>query len=157
MTPVSNRIPPRADNKYTHQGIDLPLLPLRSGLAVKTICGKKNRIQLTWKKNIETKGRRGVLCFTVYNCKLRSINGWKRNNGRKVEMMHEMQTIWQMQYVVIRVEIQVQFEKKQRQKQKKQEHLTVAMSFSSFLCVTLVGGWTCASVSNSTTKGSSSC
>lgn len=45
-----------------------------------------------------------------------------------------------MQYVVIRVEIQVQFVKKQRQKQKKQEHLTVAMSFSSFLCITLVGG-----------------
>ena len=41
MTPVSKRIPPRADNKYTHQGIDLPLLPLRSGLAVKTICEKK--------------------------------------------------------------------------------------------------------------------
>ena len=41
MTPVSKRIPPRADNKYTHQGIDLPLLLLRSGLAVKIICGKK--------------------------------------------------------------------------------------------------------------------
>lgn len=75
MTPVSKRIPPRADNKYTHQGIDLPLLPLRSGLAVKTICGKKKYIQLTCKKNIETKGRKGVLCFTVYNCKLRNING----------------------------------------------------------------------------------
>ena len=62
MTAVSKRIPPRADNKYTHQGIDLPLLPLRSGLAVKTICGKKiDSANLKEKDRNERKKER--VCF----------------------------------------------------------------------------------------------
>lgn len=59
MTPVSKRIPPRADNKYSHQGTDLPLLPLRSGLAVKTICGKKKIDSANLKEKYRNERKKG--------------------------------------------------------------------------------------------------
>lgn len=47
-TAASKMIPPSTDTRYTHQGIDLPLPPVRAGFAVRIIYNRKTTVTIAF-------------------------------------------------------------------------------------------------------------